>query len=66
MGDQGLRRVVSTLFFDPAAQTLQIATLQQPQQRFLLLAPEKLRIWIVLAQKRFYLADLYAIVDPAF
>ena len=47
MSDQGLRRVVSTLLFDPAAQTLQIATLQQPQQRFLLLAPEMLRIWIV-------------------
>lgn len=66
MGDQGLRGVVSTLFFDPAAQTLQIAGLQQPQQRFLLLAPEMLRIRIVLAQKRFHLADLYAIVDPAF
>ena len=66
MGDKRFRRIIATLLFDPGAQSLQVTRLQEPQQRFLLLTPEALRIRVVLAQQGLHLPDLHPVVDPAF
>ena len=66
MGDQRLRRIIATLLFYPSTQALQVARLQEPQQGFLLFAPEMLRIRVVVAQQGLHFPNLHAVVDPAF
>ena len=58
--------IIAPLLFYPCAQALQIARLQKAQQRFLLFAPEKLRIRIVMAEQGFHFANLHTVIDPAF
>ncbi len=61
-----LRRIIATLLFYPSAQALQVARLQEPQQGFLLFAPEVLRVRVIMAQQGLHFADLHSVVDPAF
>ena len=48
VGDQRLRRIVASLLFDPRPQALQVSCLQEPQQGFLLFAPDMLSVRIVM------------------
>ena len=66
MGVERLCGIILTTLFDPHSEAVQITTLQIAQQRLLLFAPAVMHINIFIAEQRFYLTDLNAIVDPAF